>query len=288
MPNSKRCVKVMDLNPETQRECSIIELVKKKNESLTHRFRFFDLTNVHLTETDGKKVAIIEMPLSQTGDLFDHIQRHFHDADWSSRVMLLSSQVLTSIVRLHRIGVAHRDIKCENFLMSDARGGRNIGTVIDFGFSVLLNELQETVKRKECGADGSASAVRNSGTILYCSPELLRNCEEPLSDSKATHIAIDIWALGVVFYALVTNALPFGVACGQRSEAFKVYSELGTPNHRIQWILHRFTEYAVHPTLSWYMAGIIAPMLDPCPHTRKIPPKVFEKLYEGHVAMQST
>ncbi len=90
------------------------------------------------------------------------------------------------------LGVAHRDIKLENIMMSnDAMSsflmGTSIPKFIDFGLSkVLLSD--------ELSTDPY-------GTLMYCSPEIILG--------KPHNHNTDIWSMGIVLYVLLTNRMPF-------------------------------------------------------------------------------
>ena len=59
---------------------------------------------------------------------------------------------------IHRIGVAHRDIKLEN-IMLEFKGDYVTPKYIDFGLSKVLFRAQTSTDR--------------FGTMAYCSPEIL-------------------------------------------------------------------------------------------------------------------
>jgi serine/threonine protein kinase len=101
------------------------------------------------------------------------------------------AQVCGALQYAHEEGVVHRDIKPENILV-DRRGRVKIA---DFGLAKLLGGTQTDVTLTR-----SQQAM---GTPHYMAPE---QWERPDSvDHRA-----DIYALGVVFYELLTGELPLG------------------------------------------------------------------------------
>lgn len=90
----------------------------------------------------------------------------------------------------HSKGIVHRDIKPENILLSD--DGRI--KLADFGIAKINNSRN----------DRRITATRQVlGTVHYLAPEQLE------SPNEVDH-RIDIYALGVILYELLTNQVPVG------------------------------------------------------------------------------
>jgi serine/threonine protein kinase len=103
--------------------------------------------------------------------------------------------VATALVHTHAAGVIHRDLKPQNvFLLTD--GGVK---VLDFGVS----GLGLTAPVPETTEPSPRTTLAHAGTPGYMAPEQWRG--EP-QDART-----DLWAVGVMLYQLVTNALPFGL-----------------------------------------------------------------------------
>lgn len=88
---------------------------------------------------------------------------------------------------IHRAGIIHRDLKPEN-IMVDIQNEKDLKSlkIIDFGYATYIQELK---KSKFC-----------LGTLNYMAPEAFTdNC-----DQRA-----DIFALGVIFYFILSGTLPF-------------------------------------------------------------------------------
>lgn len=88
------------------------------------------------------------------------------------------------MIYLHERGVIHRDLKLENFMISDSL--ENI-KLIDFGLSKILNELNEELEGK-------------GGSLLYMAPEVMKGHYQHKCDN---------WGLGVVLYMLLSGVPPF-------------------------------------------------------------------------------
>ncbi|WP_182867255.1 serine/threonine-protein kinase [Rhodopirellula sp. JC639] len=103
-------------------------------------------------------------------------------------------QLCDALAYAHDEGVVHRDIKPENLLF-DSRGRLKI---TDFGLAKLV--ANKTANDETPAPDPTQGVV---GTVHYMAPEQLEN---PRSvDHRA-----DIYALGVVFYEMLTGELPIG------------------------------------------------------------------------------
>lgn len=99
----------------------------------------------------------------------------------------ISYQILKTIQFLHKHKICHRDIKPENILYDEAN--KNI-KIIDFGIS---KNLMERGRRKEM--------LTITGTLYYRAPEMF--------DGGGYDEMVDLWALGVTIYKLMTGKTPF-------------------------------------------------------------------------------
>ena len=93
-------------------------------------------------------------------------------------------QLLSGVGHAHEQGIAHRDLKAENVMLSS--DGRLY--IIDWGMSFFWHP--------------SKSLSETCGSPDYAAPEVYQ---------KTPYIGpeLDIWALGVVLYAMVTSSFPF-------------------------------------------------------------------------------
>jgi eukaryotic-like serine/threonine-protein kinase len=103
--------------------------------------------------------------------------------------LALALQILDGVAAAHAAHVIHCDLKPENILLS--RGG--VAKVLDFG-------LARPMARQDA-ATISLAMPKFAGTPGYMAPEMIR--EEEV-DERA-----DIFALGVIFYELLTGIAPF-------------------------------------------------------------------------------
>lgn len=119
-------------------------------------------------------------------NLFNYLRTHSPDKKESLRIII---EVSRAIEHAHAQGIVHRDIKPANIFISDKV------KVLDFGLAQLT------------GTDSNLSSLTRSdmalGTINYLSPEQRIN-------AKSIDQRSDIFSIGVVFYEMLTGALPMG------------------------------------------------------------------------------
>lgn len=94
-------------------------------------------------------------------------------------------QVVQAIYYCHQRNVTHRDIKLENILLDETK---TLAKLIDFGFSTCIPHERKV--KIFCG------------TPSYMAPEIV-------SKSEYSGPPADIWALGVLLFALLCGKFPF-------------------------------------------------------------------------------
>ena len=113
----------------------------------------------------------------------------------TEQVLRLGSQVADALAHAHAHGVAHRDLKSANVVITPE--GR--AKVLDFGLAKRLEEHElDEATRSQVSLTAPGTVV---GTLAYMAPEQLRG---ETADARS-----DIWALGVMLYEMVSGARPF-------------------------------------------------------------------------------
>ncbi|KAF6238298.1 hypothetical protein HO173_003578 [Letharia columbiana] len=155
--------------------------------------------------------------LNTGGTLFDLVRanRHGISRDLARRY---AYQLASAIRYLHEdVRVVHRDIKLENCLVdiSDpdvARDGGNI-LLCDFGLAEFVTSdtrrkspepyerAMDRAPPKNIGPSETSTSI--AGSLQYASPELI------MSPAGFLSSVVDMWAYGVVIYALLVGDLPF-------------------------------------------------------------------------------
>jgi serine/threonine-protein kinase len=114
----------------------------------------------------------------------------------------IARDVASALAYAHRAGVAHRDVKPENVLLS--HGG---AVVADFGIAKAISASRDAPGEADGAADGgrrssTLTAVGTSlGTPAYMAPE-------QAAGDAVDHRA-DLYALGVVAYEMLAGRTPF-------------------------------------------------------------------------------
>ena len=113
------------------------------------------------------------------------------------RAAHIAGQILNALSAVHAQGIVHRDLKPENILLTKQAGRSDFVKVFDFGIAAFV----EGAWRSAGGAELTPSG-RAMGTPVYAAPEQLRGDEK--LDQR-----LDLHAVGVLLYQMLTGARPF-------------------------------------------------------------------------------
>jgi eukaryotic-like serine/threonine-protein kinase len=102
----------------------------------------------------------------------------------------IAAQILEGIGEAHSMGLLHRDIKPANIMLTERREEQNYVKILDFGLAKLAKGAREVTKEQQL-----------IGSVSYLSPEQILGNE--------TDQRVDVYALGVLFYYMLTGNKPF-------------------------------------------------------------------------------
>lgn len=190
------------------------------------------------------------------GEALSHIIRDTGRIS-SSRAVGIAIQIAEALGAAHAAGVIHRDLKPDNVNVR-ATGHHDVVKVLDFGLA------------KVAGTSRLTRAGMVFGTPHYMSPE--QAAGDP-SDHR-----VDIYALGVLLFEMITGRLPFEADSFTGVLAMHMYMEppsmsalVGAPLGRIEDITLRCL--AKKPAERYATMGDLLADLDRAAATLSVPPE---------------
>lgn len=138
----------------------------------------------HVGEYAGQPFYTME--LIEGGSLDQHLDRYRGQFAKTARLLATTAR---AVHHAHQRRILHRDLKPGNILLDQADEPH----VADFGLAMRLDDADT--------ATDSAPA----GSLPWMAPEAVRG-------GTTLSTAIDVWALGVILYELLTGVRPFGGA----------------------------------------------------------------------------
>lgn len=154
-----------------------------KEAQLASKLRHPGIVTIHdIREREGRIEFVVQEYIEGT-TLHQLMSKRTLSIRTSVELLLKMSEAIQAA---HAIGVYHRDLKPANVIV-DQRGGAHI---LDFGLAI--DEETQIQLRGQV-----------AGTAAYMSPEQI------LGDAHHLDGRTDIWALGVIFYELLTGRKPF-------------------------------------------------------------------------------
>lgn len=154
-----------------------LEIITK----LDHPF----IIQIHSILQRGPKVFIF-MRYAENGDLLDYIKARGPIVEHQAKVWCF--QMVKGLRYLHKQGIAHRDLKCENILISKRMNIK----IADFGFARQCEDEKHNpiLSRTYCGSSA------------YAAPEVVSG--KPYDPKCA-----DVWSLGIILFIMLNATMPF-------------------------------------------------------------------------------
>lgn len=140
---------------------------------------------VHSILQRGPRVFIF-MRYAENGDLLDYVKKNGEIKEPYAKEWF--HQMASGLQYLHGNQIAHRDLKCENILLSKRYNVK----LADFGFA------------RYC-VDRDGHRVLSStycGSAAYAAPEVVSGT--PYNPKLA-----DVWSLGVILYIMLNGSMPY-------------------------------------------------------------------------------
>ena len=125
------------------------------------------------------------MEYCEGGELFNYIVKNQRLSE--EEAAFFYYQLINGLEYIHSLGIVHRDLKPENLLLTN----EHILKIIDFGLSNYFKKDRN-----------QQLLITPCGSPCYASPEMV-------AGKKYNGFKIDVWATGIILYAMLCGYLPF-------------------------------------------------------------------------------
>lgn len=142
---------------------------------------------VDVDETMPGSIRLV-LELCEGGELYDRIQKLQYYSEQDAKITC--HNLLEAVMYCHNKGIMHRDLKPENILLASKVSNTDV-KISDFGLARMSRDFPSRLPRSHsiCGSD------------FYLAPEVIKQEEYGRE--------IDIWAVGIITYVLLSGSLPF-------------------------------------------------------------------------------
>uniref|UniRef100_A0A0K0ESR8 Protein kinase domain-containing protein n=1 Tax=Strongyloides stercoralis TaxID=6248 RepID=A0A0K0ESR8_STRER len=161
------------------------------------------IVRLYKTFKDSERVYML-LECCIGGELWTYIRKQHHFTKETAK--FYAAGAIEALDYLHSIRVVYRDLKPENMLI-DINGTPKLA---DFGFAKDL-KTEEGLTNTFCG------------TTEYVAPEII-------NDVGGYSWSVDIWALGIFIYEMLTGNPPF-----MNNDPIKVYTRIIKGIENISW-----------------------------------------------------
>lgn len=168
-----------------ENEIQVLKKVSRINDNISTLIDYFETKNNYF----------FVMELEKGGELYDFIMKSKDMRLSESQVKVITKTLIKTIGFLHKNNVVHRDIKSENILLKNKilllkENVINPKDIIisDFGLAKIVKDQKQ-------------SLFEIVGTLSFMAPEIF--------NKSGYSMPIDIWALGVMVYYMLSGYTPF-------------------------------------------------------------------------------
>lgn len=119
-------------------------------------------------------------------------------------------QIIEGVAYLHSLGLAHRDLKLDNCVLSD----EGILKIIDFGSAVIFKYPYD----QHGGKDTVHPAHGIVGSDPYLAPEVLK------SPNSYSPQPVDLWSIAIIYCCMTLKRFPWKIPNLEKDNSFRLYS----------------------------------------------------------------
>jgi serine/threonine-protein kinase len=184
-----REVAVKVLQPELAQHAEAIQRFFKEGQAVNRiqHPAIVDITDFVQSE-DHPPYIVMELLSGES--LSEHIQQNAPIAP--DRTIELILPLCSALQAMHDIGIVHRDLKPDNVFLVKDKNEEWTPKLIDFGIAKFMATAEAFLKTR---------TGQLIGTPEYMAPELIRG--------KKVDSRIDIYAMGIMIYEMLTGKPPF-------------------------------------------------------------------------------
>lgn len=181
--SSDQLVAIKTMKAERIKSAHEIDVVFREIENLK-LLHHPNIVRIFKCYTLKEMKVVMVMEYLEGGEMLEYVTKRGRLEPKHSLVFM--RQIASAIEYCHRKNIVHRDLKLENILLTSQQGCDI--KVADFGISGVAEQFNP-----DC----------DTGTLKYMTPEVLSGVE------KGNSPAVDVWAMGCIFYYLLFGKLPF-------------------------------------------------------------------------------
>lgn len=155
--------------------------------------RYYDADIIESVNAIGEReqIQVGIMEYADAGDIGVFFKKK-HSIEVCHNIVL---DIIKGVQFLHIQGIAHRDLKPKNILLSQQKD-RLVAKIADFGIS------------KRIGLDDASVSSQLLGSVEYMAPEQFAPAVYGINGKLDTNA--DLWSLGIILYEIFASGLPFG------------------------------------------------------------------------------
>jgi len=195
-----KAVCIKRVHPDPEKAVALIKREVAMQASLAHANVLKILAHGRGQPPSHDGMYFILMEIMRGGDLFGYIKRAGSVTPMpEATAKVFMRQILAGVSHCHERGVAHRDLKPQNIMLTAKEGG--VVKLIDFGLA------HQYTRRPDGGYDRSALLIDRCGTRSYCAPEVL-------AGKGYDGFEADMWSLGSTLFVMLSGFTAVDQAVG--------------------------------------------------------------------------